>query len=302
MTEIVLLDGGMGQELIARSRHPLHPLWSTHVMLQEPEIVRDVHLDYIEAGATGITVNAYSATPQRLAREGIPEKFDELQAIACRLAHEARDEAGEDVAVLGCLPPLVGSYVPDQALHYEESLDSYRRIAACQAAHVDLFLAETMPSAGEGRAAVEAASETGKPVWVSWTLKDGGDPRLRSGETLAEAIAALDGLPVAAYLVNCCHPESIDAAMPQLAQLPRPVGAYANAFHAVEGLLVPGGTVSRLSARDDLDPARYGDFAMGWIGQGARIVGGCCEVGPAHIAALATRLTGAGHSVVRPPC
>ncbi|MEM1385033.1 MAG: homocysteine S-methyltransferase family protein [Pseudomonadota bacterium] len=298
MSAIVLMDGGMGQELIARSRHPVHPLWSAFVLLQEPQIVREVHRDYIEAGARVITVNAYAATGPRLERDGLGGDFAALQEAACRLAHQARDEAAaEAVLVAGCLPPLVASYHPEAVPPQADALREYRRIVAAQAPHVDLFLCETMSLAREARAAAEAAAESGKPVWVAWTLADEGGTRLRSGETVEDAAAALDGLPVAAHLVNCCHPERVDAAMPTLVALPGPVGAYANAFQSVAQLRI-GGTVAALAPRQDLGPARYADFAAGWVAGGARLVGGCCEVGPAHIAAVADRLTGAGHNIV----
>ena len=80
MSSIVLLDGGMGQELIARSKQPASPLWSAHVMMDEPEIVEAVHRDYIEAGAKVLTLNTYSATPERLARDASENLFEPLQA------------------------------------------------------------------------------------------------------------------------------------------------------------------------------------------------------------------------------
>ena len=153
-----------------------------------------------------------------------------------------------------------------------------------------------MASAEEGRAAVTAATESGKPVWVSWTLADHGTPRLRSGEAIAAASAALGDLPVAARLVNCCRPEAVSAALPELIALGGPVGAYANGFTAVEALK-HGGTVDVLHARHDLDPEAYAGQAIGWVEAGAHIVGGCCEVGPAHIAALRGRLERAGHKI-----
>ncbi|TIS38957.1 MAG: homocysteine S-methyltransferase, partial [Mesorhizobium sp.] len=134
------------------------------------------------------------------------------------------------------------------------------------------------------------------PVWVSWTIADHGTPRLRSGESIAAAASALGDLPVAARLLNCCRPEAIAAALPELLALGGPVGAYANGFTSVEALK-HGGTVDVLHARHDLDPNAYADQAMGWVETGASIVGGCCEVGPAHIAALRDRLIQAGHHI-----
>jgi S-methylmethionine-dependent homocysteine/selenocysteine methylase len=298
MSRITLLDGGMGQELIRRSPDKPTPLWSARVMLDYPELVTQVHLENIRAGARVITINAYSATRDRLDPAGLGEQFEPLQRRACELALRARDESGEDVAIAGCLPPLIWSYRPDLVRPAAETEPIYAEIAALQAPHVDLILCETMSAAAEGVGAVRGAASTGKPIWISWTVDDADGARLRSGETLAEAAAMLAGLPVAARLVNCSRPEAVDVAMPSLVALGGSVGAYANGFTAIAAPFEPGTTVERLSARKDLGPEAYADFAMGWVAEGATIVGGCCEVGPAHIAELARRLRAAGHEIV----
>jgi S-methylmethionine-dependent homocysteine/selenocysteine methylase len=300
VASIVLTDGGMGQELLRRAKTPPTPLWSGRVLLEEPELVRDLHAEFIRAGARVITINAYAATPERLEREGEPAMFAPLQRRAIDLALAARDDVGHgDVLIAGCLPPLFGSYQPALRIPYEETLAIYRRIVAEQAERVDLMLCETMASAEEGLAAATAASESGLPVWVSWTLADEGLPRLRSGETLAQASGALAGIPLAARLVNCSRPETVDAALPELVALGGAVGAYANAFPAVEDLEL-GGSVDVLGVRDDLGPETYAAFALGWVAGGATIVGGCCEVGPAHIAVLRDRLAEAGFATAAP--
>jgi S-methylmethionine-dependent homocysteine/selenocysteine methylase len=299
MVEVVLLDGGMGQELTRRHGAPPHPLWSAKVMWEDPDAVRAAHEDFLAAGARVITVNAYTLTRPRLARHGEEDRLVELQRLACRLAGEARAAAGGGAAIAGCLPPLAGSYRAEVVPPFEEALALYREIVALQAPHVDLFLAETLTTGTEARAAATAAAEAGLPVWIAWTLMDGGDTRLRGGETLAEADAALAGLPVAARLANCCHPESVDAAMPELAALGGPFGGYANGFVSVAPL-VPGGTVAALEARGDLGPDAYARHALGWVEAGATIVGGCCEVGPAHIAEIARQLEASGHRIAEP--
>ena len=300
MSRITLLDGGMGQELIKRSPGEPTALWSARVMMDDPELVKDVHLDYIRAGARVITVNAYSATRDRLEPHGFGDRFEELQRRACELALRARDESGEEVAIAGCLPPLMWSYRPDLAGSSDQTAAIYAEIARLQAPHVDLILCETMSSADQGLGAVRGALEGGggKPVWVSWTLRDDDSGRLRSGETLAEAAAALDGLPVAARLLNCSIPEALTAAMPELAALGGRVGGYANGFTGIVSDYGPGSTVKALSGRTDLAPEAYADLAIGWVADGATIVGGCCEIGPAHIAEIARRLTAAGHEII----
>ena len=304
MAEITLLDGGMGQELLARTGLTPTALWSAQVMMERPEAVEELHLDYIRAGARVITVNTYSAEPCRLARHGIEDRFGDLQRTACRLALRARDRAGQagaGVAVAGCLPPLEWSYRPQIAREAGEAEAIYARVVAEQAPHVDLFLCETMAAAGEAAGAARAGAASGKPVWVSWTVAEGEAARLRSGEPIGAAIAALGATPVAALLVNCSSPEAVGRAMPALAADGRPFGGYANAFRPFEEGHAVGTTVESLARRADLGPVSYAEHVMGWVGRGARIVGGCCETGPAHIEELARRLTAAGHEITGVP-
>ena len=289
MTTPTLLDGGMGQELSRRSASPPTPLWSSEVLLGEPELVVALHREYIEAGADVLTLASYTATPERLARHGMAERFGELQDAALDAARRARDAAGRaDVRLAGSLPPLVGSYRPDTTPAPDAALASYRRIVERQAPGVDLLLCETMASIAEARAATTAALESGLSVWVALTVDDDRSGRLRSGESLADARAALEPLGIDALLLNCSTPEAIDAAWPALADATVPTGAYANAFTSVAAL-EPGGTVAVLEARTDLDPVAYAERAVRWVDGGASIVGGCCETTPAHLRALAAR-------------
>ena len=118
-------------------------------------------------------------------------------------------------------------------------------------------------------------------------MADDDSKLLRSGETMIDAAAMLADLPVSGFLVNCSAPESITAAMPELAALgPWPVGGYANGFVAIPAnwLYLEGDPLP--DARTDLGPDAYAAYVSRWIAAGARLVGGCCEVGPAHIARL----------------
>jgi S-methylmethionine-dependent homocysteine/selenocysteine methylase len=285
---VVLMDGGMGQELRRRGLTEGPPgLWSANALLQSPATVLEVHRDYIRAGARIITTNTYSTKRPRLDDAGIGDRFEALTGRAGALACQARDEQGGDVLIAGSLAPLYGSYRPDLVRPFEETLPLYREQAELLASYVDLFLCETMSSAAEARAAACGAASTGKPVWVAWTLDDRGAGRLRSGESVSEAAAALADVPVSGFLANCCAPESITAAMPELAALgPWPCGGYANGFAAVPAGWDTADGIAALGVRHDLDPDAYLEHARAWIAAGARLVGGCCEIGPEHIARL----------------
>ena len=140
------------------------------------------------------------------------------------------------------------------------------------------------------RAAAHAACQTGKPVWVAWTLHEDRSGRLRSGETIADAVSALSDLPVSGFLANCCAPESITRAMPALrASGVEFIGGYANTFEPVpEDWTLDGDkdTDGLLGLRIDLDPGSYARHVSAWLAAGATVVGGCCGTRPAHIAKL----------------
>ena len=299
MTEIAFLDGGLGQEIDKRSSSPeSHPLWSVKVMLEQPEIVKAVHLDYIEAGAKVLTVNTYAATPTRMETHGYGDRFEEAQRTALDIIAEARSESGADVAIAGCLPPLVASYVASAAHGYDKSLDMFRLLVEFQNDSVDLFLVETIASLTEARAAVAALKEAGRSPYVSLTVSDDASVTLRSGEPLAGALETLGADGAEAVMLNCSLPEAIDAAMPTLAASGLRFGAYANGFTSVNPL-TPGATVDSLTARRDLGPGAYAEHVDRWIDHGASIVGGCCEIGPAHIRHLAGHLKSRGFELVK---
>jgi homocysteine S-methyltransferase len=296
MSDIILLDGGMGQELLRRSAQPPHPLWSAKVLLDEPEIVQAVHEDYIRGGARVITLNSYSATPERLQAEGQADWFAPLQTRAIELAQAAVKTCGEPVRIAGCLPPLYSSYQPELASDYDTVLALYQQIVTAQKDHVDLFQCETLSSVLEARAALTAALESGLPVWLGLSVTDDDSKTLRSGEPLSEALKTLVPMGPQAILLNCSIPEAISAALPEVIATGLPAGAYANGFTGVSALK-QGGTVDVLRARKDLTPKTYAGHALGWVNAGARIVGGCCEVGPAHIKTLDRALRAAGHLI-----
>jgi len=286
-----VLDGGLGQELYRKGVRGHDVLWSANALLTDPDAVRAVHLDFIRAGARVITTNTYCTTLFRFREVGIEDRFAELNRLACRLAQEARDEAGiPEVQIAGCLPPLYGSYRPDRVRPVEQILPEYRQLADVLAPHVDLLLAETISTVDEGYAAAAAATATGLPTWLAWTLTDDGRPTLRSGESLTDAAARLEPLPVQAYLINCCAPESVGPGLDALrAVTDRPIGAYANGFTPIPANWQPG-NIEGLGVRRDLGPDAYAAFVREWIARGAAIVGGCCEIGPAHIARIAKDL------------
>lgn len=286
----VLLDGGMGRELFFRGIDISKPSWSAGALLSHPDVVQQVHLDYIHAGADIITTNTYGVIREDLSKEGMDHLFDKMNSTACLLAEKARKDSGRNILIAGSLPPLFGSYRPDLVRASSTILPLYEEQAALLAPYVDLFLCETMSSISEGKTAATAACQFSKPVWVAWTLHESLPGCLRSGETIASAVASLKDLPVSGILVNCCTPESITRTLPDLTGKEFDfAGGYANTFAPIpEDWKLDGDkeTDGLLDLRDDLDPDAYGSHAMNWLKKGASVIGGCCGTRPPHIAKL----------------
>lgn len=299
MSNIQILDGGMGQELVRRYGELNKAMWGIGVMAENPEIVRAVHDDYFAAGAEIATTNTYNIHRDRFVRDGVEDQFDKLNRLGCRLAVEARDAHGSGL-VAGGIGPLGGSYRPDHGNDIDQAASAFAEIAVGQADYVDFYLIETIASLDAARGAMAGAKVPGKPVWLSFTVDDDVGSIIRSGESVDDALKLAEELGAAAMLINCSRPEAVSVAIARLSGATIPVGAYANGFTRItEAFKSDTPQITDLSERKDLGPDAYADFCDAWVEDGATIIGGCCEVGPAHIARLKERLVQAGHTTRR---
>ena len=278
----LLIDGGMGQELRARGLNP-DAKSAGDALTKSSKIVQEIHEEFINAGSEIITTWNYSLTKHRLGLLNMADKLGEMTQLAVQIANNARMNVGNSqIRIAGCLPPLRASYETNEQ-EFRSMVEEYHEIATYLASGVDLFLCETMSGANEAAAAAEAASKFGKPVWVSWTLRDEGDGLLRSGETLDLALSKIENLPVEAVLLNCCDVATIGNVMPSLrSKTTRMIGAYANSFTPISKDWKRDG--DHLRELRELNPEDYAHQALQWCTNGAQIVGGCCGIGPVHIA------------------
>ena len=282
--ETLLLDGATGTELHRRGVPTTLPLWSAMGLIEQPDVVRQIHLHYARAGADVLVTNTFRTNRRTLERAGYgTEAVVALNRLAVELAREARDLAGRpDVLIVGSLAPVEDCYSPHLAPPFEEALNEHRERAGLLAeAGVDLLLVETMPLVAEAVTALIAARETGLETAVGFVCGAGDDgvPCLLSGEPLAEAVGRVLPLEPVAILANCAAPPVIGAAIGELRRLTvLPVGGYAN-LGGVDG-------EHGWEADAGVTGEDYAAAVAGWLAAGARLVGGCCGSTPAHIAAL----------------
>jgi homocysteine S-methyltransferase len=293
-----ILDGGMGRELERIGAPFRQPEWSALALLEGPDFVVQAHGNFIDAGAQVVSTNSYAVVPFHLGAERFAEQGEELAALAGRLARQAADAAPAKVLVAGSLPPPLGSYRPD-LFDPRLAAEILAVLVSGLAPSVDLWLAETQSSIAEVTAARRAIGPTDKPIWFSFSLQDlDGDrvvPRLRSGEAVADAVRIAVTLGAKAVLFNCSQPEVMGAALDtasatviSLGADSVDLGAYANAFAPLAADHKANASLKAI--RDDLSPAAYLAWAQQWVERGASLVGGCCGITPAHIAALGQAL------------
>ncbi|MEJ8310968.1 homocysteine S-methyltransferase family protein [Agrobacterium larrymoorei] len=299
MGDIRILDGGMSRELQRLGAELKQPEWSALALINAPDIVRQVHAEFIEAGADVVTTNSYALVPFHIGEERFQQEGASLIALSGRLAREAADASGRKVTVAGSLPPIFGSYEP-QNFDASRVQDYLSVLVDNLEPFVDVWLGETLSLIAEGEAVRQAVSRTGKPFWISFTLDDepaqvnGAEPKLRSGETVRAAAEWAAGSGAAALLFNCSKPEVMKAAVETAADtfkekgVALKIGVYANAFEGEQGDSAANEGLH--GTRDDLTDDVYSRFACSWADAGATMIGGCCGIGAAHIHKVAGAL------------
>ncbi len=315
---VVVLDGGLATELETRGFDLGDKLWSARLLLEQPEAIRRLHRDYLEAGADCVISASYQATALGFARRGIGrEAAEDLLRLSVDLAAEARDDFWSDPANRRSrLRPLVaasvgpyGAYLANGSEYTgdydldEDGLAAFhrRRLEVLAAAGADLLACETVPSRAEARALARLLDEVpGPPAWLSFCCRD--DRRLSDGSDLAATVAELDGHErIVAFGVNCVAPRHVSGLLARLREATsRPLAAYPNSGEIWDAsgkrwqdepsaVDRAGGapTVGRAGGAPTED---LGAASAAWREAGARLIGGCCRTGPRDVRAIRERL------------
>ncbi len=294
--EVVLLDGGIGTEILRRGVY-----WRAHGLEQHPEVVLQVHLDYLAAGADVLRTDTFQLSHRsylnlfqglehmrRIGADGLEHKAGRLIRKAVELAREARRRAGREadgVAIAGVVSPLEHCFRPDLSPPLDQCRVEYREIVEqLSAAGADFILLESMNRIAEASVACEVAAASGLPVWVSFVVRE--DARLLSREPLAEAVRTVERFGVRVVAVNCAPLDDVRAAVEALRKHRRgPIGAYAH-IGRYDPPSWKFGFYPRFTATESVPPGRYLAAARGWRELGAQVIGGCCGTTPEHVRAL----------------
>ena len=300
----IILDGGMGRELERIGAPFQQPEWSAHALIESPHYVSEVHRNFINAGAEIITTNTYALVPFHIGEKRFKEQGAELIKLAAKLARDCVNEndvndnvkVNSNVLVAGCIPPVLGSYRPD-LFSVTQAKPLLEALIVNQEADIDFWLAETISSIEEATMIKARTAQTNKATWIAFTVKDeiNTESRLRSGETVFDAVSQIAGQHVSAILFNCSAVEVMESALLNAKQAllahglesEVQLGVYANNFPPIGELREANNDEGLSIIRKDISPIKYREFVSSWINAGASIVGGCCGVSAEHIEKLA---------------
>ncbi len=262
----------MGSELERRGFSMRLPLWSAQAVMDAPELVKQIHKDYLKAGAQALTTATFRTTRHALGKEGMPSRARELTERAVELAREAVMEVSADLEIIiaGSIAPLEDCYMPELAPDDTTMIQEFTHSAfLLKEAGADVLLVETQNSRREAHLATAAALTTGIPVWVA--LMPRSMDRMYNGDSLEETAKLVHHQGALAVLVNCCAPQIALAAHATVQNSVREAktGAYPNIL------------------AQKMLPSEFARWAKGLAAQGAHIVGGCCGTTPEHISAAA---------------
>jgi len=292
----VLLDGALATELEARGHDLSDPLWSARLLADDPGAIEAVHRAYVEAGARVLITASYQASEAGFARLGLDgEAAAALLRRSVELARRARERAGApetlvaaSVGPYGAVLARGQEYSGDYGAASPGEVEAFhaRRLRVLLEAAPDAVACETIPRADEAAALARVLDRLGAPdAWIAFSCRDGR--ATRHGEPIEAAVAAATASErVVAVGVNCTAPEHVEELLTRMrAVTDLPLVAYPNNGRVWDGAARrwthPG------------TPALPPDLVRAWVAAGARLVGGCCGLGPEAVRGIGAALASA---------
>jgi len=292
--KIRILDGGMGQELLARGLSPKGTLWSAKALLEEKSqsLVENIHEDFVKAGAEVIVTNTFTTRRVRLKENDLEDKFEILNKKAGEIAKKIKNKYPE-ILIAGGLPPQNTTYLSDTR-DENEILINFKDQAKVLNPYVDFFYFDVLSSIREIAIAVNSIEEFGKPFLIGAHISEG--TTLPNGEKLSDITKKIKCENLLGIILACVSPENYKNNINEIKSIGYPFGFKLNAFEKTK---ITGGYTKKyeqsktgnpnefLGKRKDLTPEVLKNLAKEFIKNGATIIGGCCETNPSHIKAFA---------------
>ena len=285
-----ILDGGMGQELLARGMKPNGTLWSANAVLNEQyhQLLLDTHLDFIKAGAEVIVTATFTTRRMRLRDNKIEHKFEYLNKKAGEIAQKAKEKY-PNILIAGGLPPQYLTYEEDTRPDIEIKQNFYDQ-AKLLDPYIDFFYLDVLSSVKEFKLAIEAIEEFNKPYLIGAHISEGIN--LPSGEKISDIKKIIKHKNLLGLILSCVSPENFSENLEEVKNLGVPFGFKFNAFITTKpkngytnnyNASKTGNPNEFLGQRKDLTPKLMANFVKKFKDAGATILGGCCETRPSHI-------------------
>ena len=291
--QIRILDGGMGQELLARGLNPEGTLWSAKALLDKENhsLIENIHEDFVKAGAEVIVTNTFATRRQRLKQNNLEDKFEILNKQAGEIAKKIKEKYPK-IFIAGGLPPQNVTYSSDKR-DENEIFNNFKDQAKILNPYVDFFYFDVLSSVREISIAIESIKEFNKSFLIGVHISEGTS--LPSGEKLSDIIKNIDCKNLLGLILACVSPENFKKNINEIKSIGYPFGFKINAFEKTK---ITGGFTKNfeksktgnpnefLGKRNDLTPNVLKNLTKEFIKSGATIIGGCCEINPSHIKAF----------------
>ena len=288
-----ILDGGMGQELLARGMEPYGTIWSANAILNENyhQLLLDTHRDFVKAGAEVIVTTTFTTRRKRLKENNIEDKFEYLNKKAGEIANQLKQEF-PNLLIAGGLPPQELTYEADER-NEEEIIKTFNEQAKLLNPYVDFFYFDVWSSIKEFKCGIKAIKEFKKPYLIGIHISEG--TALPSGEKISDIKKIFDD-QLLGVMLSCVSPENFEKNLEEIKSLNVPFGFKLNGFMTTKPkngytssyFKNTGGNPNEfLGQRHDFTPEKIGKIAKKFKDSGATILGGCCETRPSHIKEIA---------------
>ena len=296
-SKVRILDGGMGQMLLAKGLKPKGTLWSATALIDKKyhELVVDTHLDFIKSGAEVITTNNFSARRIRMSQNNVEKQFNYANEKAGELAVKAKEISKKNILIAGSLPAQNDTYVLDERDKKIIEKGFYDQ-AVLLKPFVDFFYLDVLCGSKECEIALNVTEKLNLPVLVGLHVKKNG--KLPSNECISEVVEKYKNKNLLGFVLACVSPEIIENSVDEMKKINLPFGYKANLWKTEEPVpvhkfaspkdKVGANPVETMGTRDDYNEDKFFEFTKKMMDRGATILGGCCETKPSHIKKIST--------------